>query len=86
MLKSERFPKNCLQEKNKKHSVCETMSKEIDIVRGRILELVELVYGPDVLKATEVKAPCLDCVDGTNEEDESINLFSDLIGSIWEHS
>ena len=85
-LEGAEFPKRCLEEENKKHPVCESMSKNIDIVRGRVLELAELAYGPDVLKTTEAKAPCLDCVD--NAKDMSLNLLSDLIHpfSEGEHS
>ena len=83
-LKDEQFPKKCLQKKHKDHPVCESMSKEIDIIRSRVLEMGERIYGPDFLKTTEAKAFCLDCIEGSNNND--INIFSDLISDINEHS
>ena len=85
-LKKQKFPKRCLKEENKKHPVCESMSKDINIVRGRILRIAELAYGPDVFKTTEAQATCLDCANKTKREDESFNLFSDLIKDIQEQS
>ena len=83
-LEGKEFPRRCLEEENKKHPVCESMSKDIDIVRGRVLELAELAYGPGVLKTTEAKAPCLDCVDSAKGENISLNLFSNLIHNFSE--
>ena len=85
-LKTEQFPKKCLEEENKKHPVCESMSKDIDIIRGRILQMTERVYKSDVFKTTEAQALCVDCARGTNEEDKSLKLFSDLIDNIQEQS
>ena len=67
-LDQEKFPKSCLKKGNQKHPVCESMSKDVDIVRGRALELAELAYGPDVLNTTEAKAPCMECIEKNVED------------------
>ena len=85
-LKKEKFPKQCLEEENKNHPVCESMSKDTDIIRGRVLEMTERVYSSDVFKTTEAQAPCLDCAKGTKENDKPLNLFSDIIDDIQEQS
>ena len=79
-LKKEGFPKKCLQEENKNHPVCRSMSKDIKIVRDRVLEIVDLTYGSNILKTTEAQALCLDC--GVNNNDNFLNLFSDLVNSL----
>lgn len=88
-LEDEEFPKKCLQKENKKHPVCESMSKDINIIRGRVLEMAEIAYGPDILKTTEAKAFCLDCIEKFNNnsnETEFLNVFSNLVVDINEQS
>ena len=85
-LREENFPRKCLEKENKKHPICESMSKDMDIIRGRILEMTEQVYSSNILKTTEAQAPCLDCANETKEEDKPLNLFSDLIDNIQEQS
>ncbi|MYE07208.1 MAG: hypothetical protein F4X95_00395 [Oligoflexia bacterium] len=81
-LEYEEFPKRCLEEENKNHPVCKSMLKDINIVRDRVFDIVELAYGPETLKTTEAAAPCLDCMSKDRGENESVNLFSDLIANI----
>ncbi|MDE0118985.1 MAG: hypothetical protein OXM55_03130 [Bdellovibrionales bacterium] len=85
-LEYEEFPKRCLKEENKNHPVCKSMLKDINIVRNRVLDIAELAYGPEPLKTTEAAAPCLDCIIKEGEENEPLNLFSDLIGDIQKQS
>ena len=73
------FPKKCLGGGNKTHPVCKTMLEYMRTVKNRVFDLIELSHGPDVLKTTEAKAPCLECMDINNQETK---VFSNLIEDI----
>ena len=70
VLQSETFPKQCLEEKNKNHPVCRNMRKEVNILRARVSQLIDLAYGQE---GTEAKALCMDCVEW-----EEVNTFEKL--------
>ena len=61
------FPKKCLEEGNKRHPVCDNMLKIINTAKNRFVELVQLVYGEDVLVSTEARTICLECVSSKDE-------------------
>ena len=79
-LKDTTYPEQCLDSANKNHRVCKKMRRELAIKEKRVRYLTELVYGPDILKTTEAKAPCFDCVEGVLPEELSRldQLFSVL--------
>ena len=71
------FPAPCLETENKSHKVCENMLKNIERIRGRISDLMELAYGPEALFETEAAAPCIDCAVKA-ESDGAQNPLKDL--------
>ena len=79
-LKKEKYPNQCFDPANKNHRICKRMKKELAIKTQRFRYLTELIYGQDILKTTEAKAPCLDCVEGslTQELSDLNHLFSVL--------
>ena len=83
-LESHRFPKKCMEKENKNHPVCKYMFTEIDVIRGRVLEIAELAYGSDFLNTTEAKSLCLDCVNKFDSDsgNKFLNIFSNLVGGI----
>ena len=56
-----RLPKKCLLKKNKSHTVCSNMLKDLSTWRERITDIAEMAYGSDILSATSAQAPCTDC-------------------------
>ena len=86
LLKNQEFPEKCLQEKNKIHPVCKSMSEKMNIIRGRVQEIADLTYGPDILKTTEAEAvPCLDCKN-SNGKNELLDVFNNLRDNIEEQN
>ena len=82
-LRQERIPKKCLEEKHRTHPVCETMTKDMKILQGRILEMSKLAYASDVFKTTKAQALCVGCANQVNRVDEE---FGNLLKSIHKHS
>ena len=52
-LKTERFPRACLQIENKNHDVCKIILQDMGIINNRTLSLAKQVYGENALKTTE---------------------------------
>ena len=78
VLMNEDFPTNCQDEKNKHHTVCKNMLKDITIISNRFKALTELAYEPKVLQTTEAQAYCLECALQSNNT-ESLNEFLDIL-------
>ena len=55
-----KFPKRCLQEKYKTHTVCKTMLEHIQVIQHRVFELTEMAYGFETLKHSTVNF-CFEC-------------------------
>lgn len=88
-LRKERFPKKCLEEENKTHPVCETMTKDIKTLQGRILEISKLAYTSDVFETMEAQALCVDCanqMNSINQVKRVDEVFGDLLKFIHIHS
>ena len=83
-LENEMFPKKCLQENNRNHPVCKSMSRDVDILRARVLGLTELTYGLDTEKVTEANALCTNCTSRAGNGNEHINMFTGLIDDLQE--
>lgn len=77
-----KIPKQCLQEKNKSHTVCDTLLQYIETIQKRVFALTELVYGPNILK-TSVVTSCLECREKT---DNSVNKLIDLLNYLEQHA
>ena len=84
-LKYNEFPEKCLQEKNKDHAVCKSLSKDVSILKGRISDIAELAYGPDILKTTEAEGICINCATET-DKDMSFSMLGDLINNSKKYS
>ncbi len=83
-LKDERLPKECLQKENKDHIVCKNMLKDINIVQGRVQDLMEMAYSPEEIKITSAQALCIEC-ESINSEDKETQII-DLLNTLEEQS
>ena len=80
-LQYQRYPKPCLQKENQNHPVCQKMTEHLKTQQARFFELLEMVYGSEVLNTTEAQALCFECEEGLMSKtyDELENLFKTLI-------
>ena len=83
-LEQQEYPEQCLDLANKNHRVCKRVTKELTIKTQRFTYLTELVYGQDILKTTEAKAPCVDCLDGSLPKE--LSTLDQLFSRLKEHS
>lgn len=73
------MPKECLNEENKNHVVCETISQHVQTIQTRIFALTELTYGFDALKHSVVTF-CFECkfLERTQENTNFLELIGHL--------
>ncbi len=84
-LKAERLPKDCLRKGNKDHIVCKNILKDINIVQGRVQDLMEMAYSPEEIKSTSAQALCIEC-ESINPQYNNTNEFIKLLDTLEEKS
>ncbi len=84
-LKDEGLPYRCLKKENKDHIVCKDMLKDINIVQGRVQDLMEMAYSPEEIKITSAQALCIEC-ESINHEDNETRKLIDLLDTLEEQS
>ena len=74
VLETSDFPKECLTENSK---ICEILSNNIQILKERLVDLVDIAYGPDSTQSTQAQALCFGC-DKPNPTKDIENLDTTL--------
>ena len=86
-LKENRISRKCFQKEHESHPICTSMLQDLSLIKDRVTDLADLIYGPSKTHSSETRALCIDCFENVvSKAEQGINELYAMSVDIKEHS
>ena len=86
-LEDTRISQKCFLKEHENHPVCTSMLEDLSLIKDRVTDLADLIYGPLQDSSSETGALCIDCFENVvSKAEQSINELYAMPADIREHS
>ena len=88
-LEDARISRKCFLPEYEDHPVCSSMLQDLSLIKERVTDLADLIYGPSKAYSSETGALCIGCFDSaykTSKAEQGVDNFYAVTEDIQEHS
>ena len=86
-LEDTRISQKCFLKEHENHPICISMLQDLSLIKDRVTDLADLIYGPSKAYSSEVGALCIACFENViSKAEQGINELYAMPADIKEHS